>query len=49
VVTTLINELSFICPWWYISCNHKIDNVYIIGVGSGDPIEHVVLQWVIDG
>jgi hypothetical protein len=41
VETTLIDELSFI-SWWYISCNHKIDNICIPGVRFGDMKEHII-------
>jgi hypothetical protein len=44
-----IDELPFILPWWYITCNHKIDNICVPGVGFCDLKEHVVPQRIIDG
>jgi hypothetical protein len=31
VEMTFVDELSFILPWWYITCNHKIDNIHVLG------------------
>jgi hypothetical protein len=39
---TFIDELPFVFPWWYITCNHKIDNICVPGVGFCDFEEHVV-------
>jgi hypothetical protein len=44
VEMTLIDELPFVLPWWYITCNHKIDNIRILGVRSSDLEEHVIPQ-----
>jgi hypothetical protein len=29
VEMTFINELLLILPWWYITCNHKINNICV--------------------
>ena len=39
---SFIDELPFVLPWWYITCNHKIDNIRVLGVGFCDLEEHVV-------
>jgi hypothetical protein len=48
VETTFIDGLSFILHWWYITCNHKIDNIRIPGVWSSDLDEHVIPHQIID-
>ena len=49
VETTFIYELPFVLPWWYITYNHKINNVCVPGGGFCHLEEHVVLQRIIDG
>jgi hypothetical protein len=44
VEMTFIDELPFVLPWWYITCNHEIDNIRVPGVGFCDLEEHVALQ-----
>jgi hypothetical protein len=44
VETTFIDKLPFILPWWYITCNHKVENIHVSRVRFRDLEEHVILQ-----
>jgi hypothetical protein len=48
VEMTFVDESPFVLPWWYITCNHKINNIRVLGVWSGDLKEHVIPQRIID-
>ena len=39
---TFIDELPFVLPWWYITYNHKIDNICVPGVGFCGIKEHII-------
>jgi hypothetical protein len=44
VETTFVDELPFVLPWRYITCNHKINNIYVLRVRFCDFEEHVIPQ-----
>jgi hypothetical protein len=48
VETTFINEFSFLFPWWYMTCNHKIDNIRVPRVWFGYLEEHIIPQRIIN-
>jgi hypothetical protein len=49
VEMTFVDELPFVFPRWYTTCNHKINNICVLGVRFCDFEEHVVSQRIIDG
>ena len=44
-----MDKLPLTLPWWYITCNHKINNIHVPWVGFCDLEEHVVPKRIVDG